>query len=103
MLTSRLTGLPFSFTAHARDLYQLPPTRLVRRVEAAAAVITCTEANGRHLAAVLPPSLRGKVHVVVHGVDVDRFHPSPDRPDADLPVILSAGRLVEKKGFPDLL
>jgi glycosyltransferase involved in cell wall biosynthesis len=103
MLTSRLTGLPFSFTAHARDLYQLPRSRLVRRVEAADAVITCTEANRRQLADVLPPSLVSKVHVVVHGVDVGRFHPATGRPAADPPVILSAGRLVEKKGFPDLL
>ena len=103
LLTSRLTGLPFSFTAHARDLYQVPRSRLVRRVEAAEAVITCTEANRRHLAALLPRALVHKVHVVVHGVDVDRFCPPADRPAGDPPVILSAGRLVEKKGFPDLL
>jgi glycosyltransferase involved in cell wall biosynthesis len=103
LLTSRLTDTPFSFTAHARDLYQVPRTRLVRRVAAAEAVVTCSDANRRHLEALLPPALVRKVRVVVHGVDVDRFHP-PDGPRAPrLPVILSAGRLVEKKGFPDLL
>jgi glycosyltransferase involved in cell wall biosynthesis len=103
LLASRLTGVPFSFTAHARDLYQVPAARLVRRAEAAEAVVTCCEANRRHLASTLPPALLRKVHVVVHGVDVDRFRPSPDRAPGDPPVILSVGRLVEKKGFLDLL
>jgi glycosyltransferase involved in cell wall biosynthesis len=103
VLASRLTGVPFSLTAHARDLYQLPAARLVRRAEAAEAIVTCCDANRRHLAAALPPALLGKVHLVVHGVDVDRFRPSLDRVPGDPPVILSVGRLVGKKGFPDLL
>jgi glycosyltransferase involved in cell wall biosynthesis len=103
LLTSRLSGVPFSFTAHARDLYELPPARLVRRVEAAEAVVTCCDANRRHLAAVLPGTLAGKVDVVVHGVDVERFRPPAGPAGNDPPVLLSVGRLVEKKGFPDLL
>ena len=103
LLASRLGGVPFSFTAHARDLYQLPPANLRRRVEEAEAVITCCEANRRHLAAVLPAALVAKVHVVVHGVDVVRFRPPEHRAAGDPPVILSVGRLVEKKGFPDLI
>jgi glycosyltransferase involved in cell wall biosynthesis len=95
--------VPFSFTAHARDLYELPTPRLARRVEAAEAVVTCCDANRRHLRAVLPPASFAKVHLVVHGVDVDRFRPSEDHVPNDPPVILSVGRLVEKKGFPDLL
>jgi glycosyltransferase involved in cell wall biosynthesis len=103
LLTSRLTGVPFTFTAHARDLYELPLTRVVRRLEAAEAVVTCCDANRRHLAAVLPRALADKVHLVVHGVDVDRFRPPAGGLGNDPPVLLSVGRLVEKKGFPDLL
>jgi glycosyltransferase involved in cell wall biosynthesis len=103
LLASRLTDVPFSFTAHARDLYELPTTRLARRVEAAEAVVTCCDANRHHLAEVLTPERFEKVHLVVHGVDVDRFRPDEDPVANDPPVILSVGRMVEKKGFPDLL
>src|SRR6185436_15313174 len=40
-LVHRLTGIPFSFTAHARDLYQVPEKVLADRIEQAECVITC--------------------------------------------------------------
>ena len=102
LLTSRLTGIPYSLTAHARDLYQIPVPSLLARVRAAAAVVTCCRANVDYLRAVLPPRLHARLRLIHHGVELDRFVPAP-RP-AEPPVrIVSVGRLVEKKGFPDLL
>src|SRR5262245_34555171 len=49
---SGLTGLPFSFTAHAKDIYleQLNPRDLLsRKLGAARFVATCTGANASHL------------------------------------------------------
>ena len=105
LLTHQLTGISFSFTAHARDLYQIPRQALVDRIAAATAVITCCSANLLYLHQVVPRDQRGKVQLIHHGVDLDRFRPPTDRvPDRDRrPLILSVGRLVEKKGFPDLL
>jgi glycosyltransferase involved in cell wall biosynthesis len=110
-LTHVITGVPWTFTAHARDLYQVLPEVLAERVASAAAVVTCCGANVEYLHATLPPALTDRVRLVHHGVDSGRFRPAA-RPDpvarADPvtrrdPVIVSAGRLVEKKGFGDLL
>jgi glycosyltransferase involved in cell wall biosynthesis len=53
---------------------------------------------------MLPETDHAKIQLIYHGVDVDNFFPSfPAEPPPKVPVILSVGRLVEKKGFPDLL
>ena len=103
LLTRRLTGVPYSVTAHARDLYQIPVPSLRARAHEASAVVTCCAANLHYLRSVLPAALHPRLHLIPHGVEVDRFVPAP-REASPAPVeILSVGRLVEKKGFPDLL
>jgi len=102
MLAARLTGLPFSFTAHARDLYELPAAGLAARTREATTVVTCCEANARYVESVVAPQDRPPVVVVHHGVDVRRFSPAGREPTTP-PLLVSVGRLVEKKGFPDLL
>ena len=56
LLVHRLTGLTFSMTAHARDLYQIPRSSLHARAEAATCVLTCCRANVDFLAAQLGPA-----------------------------------------------
>jgi glycosyltransferase involved in cell wall biosynthesis len=104
-LTHLLTGCTWSFTGHARDLLQIEPAVLVERVGSAEFVVTCCGANVDHLAGVLPPPLVDRVHLVHHGVDSGRFVPRPaEARDPMAPVVIvSAGRLVEKKGFEDLI
>jgi glycosyltransferase involved in cell wall biosynthesis len=102
MLTSMLTGLPFSFTAHARDIFKTNPPRLRERTEAAQFVVTCTRANQEYLRSLVEPRQREKILLGYHGVDAAKFTPI-ERPPNETPVILSVGRLVEKKGFPYLL
>jgi glycosyltransferase involved in cell wall biosynthesis len=103
LLTSRLTGLPFSVTAHARDLFQIPVSSLRARARDATAVVTCCAANVEYLRSVLPASLHPRLHLIHHGVEVDRFVPAPRTNTGSAVEIVSVGRLVEKKGFPDLL
>ena len=101
---SRLSGIPFSFTAHAKDIYQaeLNPGKLLeRKLDAARFVATCTCANAgvlrqRH-------ARPDEVHSIYHGLDTDYFSPSPQPVDTALPVILAVGRFVEKKGFDQLI
>jgi glycosyltransferase involved in cell wall biosynthesis len=105
LLASGLTGIPFSFTAHARDLYQLAARALIERAKAASAIVTCCAANQDYLRRALPEPLHARIRLIYHGADVEAFTPpaaSTPAPDA-APVILSVGRLVEKKGFPDLV
>jgi glycosyltransferase involved in cell wall biosynthesis len=102
--TSRLTGLPFSFTAHAKDIYQteLNPGRLLeRKLGAARFVATCTCENARVLRARHPRP--DEVHAIYHGLDTDWFSPGFRLAREGAPLLLAVGRLVEKKGFDRLL
>lgn len=99
MFASQLAGLPFSFTAHAKDIYlpELNPGNLLAlKLRRARFVVTCTGANEAHLRAVEPHS--APIHTIYHGLDTKKFVPLEQRA-TDLPVILSVGRFVEKKGY----
>jgi glycosyltransferase involved in cell wall biosynthesis len=98
----RLTDIPFSFTAHAKDIYLTSPAELTRKIESAACVLTCTEHNRQYLAGLLGRTVA--VHLAYHGVDVRRFGArrrfvSTGEP----PLILSVGRFCEKKGLKYLI
>jgi len=103
LLVKMLTGLPYSFTAHARDLVQIPSASLRTRTAAATALVTCCAANVRYVAETLPQDIPTPVHLIHHGVELDRFRPRPERQAVRVPRLLSIGRLIEKKGFADLL
>ncbi len=101
-LAATITGLPFSFTGHAKDLYSEdlnPAGLLARKTAAAEFVVTCTEANGGHLRAL---GTETPVHVVHHGLSTDfatlTAQPSR-RSQGQVLRILGVGRLVRKKGF----
>lgn len=93
-------GPPFSVTAHAKDLYTTLPRNLRIRGHAADFLVTCTAANARYLRELLNGDAAQRIHVLHHGVDLQRFVPIrsivPGR-------ILSVGRLVPKKGFAELI
>ena len=91
-----LLNKPFSVSAHAWDIYTQPKRRLRRRLANASFVTTCTGRACDYLAGLLP---QGRVTAVYHGLALNRFVPSP----ASAPVLLSVGRLVEKKGFAHLV
>ncbi len=66
-----ITGLSFSFTAHAKDIYSesLNPVGLLRRkLLAARFAVTCTEANRLHLQKLAPEA---NVYRIYHGVNAD--------------------------------
>lgn len=101
-----LTGLPFSFSAHAKDIYVSAPDLLARKIAAASFVLTCS-ASARDALTPLAGVDGAKVVLAHHGVDTSRFiAPSPSSPpagdDATLRV-LAVGRLVAKKGYPVLV
>ena len=102
---SLMTGIPFSFTTHAKDLYLTPKRVIQRRAAAATFVATCTGYNANYLREILPEDDQHKVHLVYHGIDLSLFAHQPNRAarGARVPVIMSVGRLVPKKGLDDLI
>ena len=104
---SRIAGVPFSFTGHARDIYteKLNPGGLLpRKIRAARFVVTCTEANRRHLRRLGDGA---NVHRVYHGLNVDfaRILADGGEPASRNGRfrVLAVGRLVAKKGFDVLV
>jgi glycosyltransferase involved in cell wall biosynthesis len=104
---SLLTGLPWSCSAHAKDIWTTPDWEKREKLACAAWVVTCTAANREHLAALAPA---GRVGLAYHGIDLRRFPPPPRRPpgpdgsDPSRPVMLvSVGRVVPKKGYDVLI
>lgn len=102
-----ICGLPWSCSAHAKDIWTSPDWDLAQKLRDAVFTVTCTAAGHARLQALAPS---GKtIALVHHGLKLDRFVPLPvfrsprDGSDSKMPVrILSVGRAVEKKGF-DLL
>lgn len=101
MFVKWLTGSPFSFTAHAKDLYLTPPALLREKMREADFVVTCTAANHDYLQRVGGDVTN--VHRIYHGTDLSLFRAAGERATSDPPLLLSVGRLVDKKGFDTLL
>src|SRR5262245_8884288 len=101
-LASRLTGVPYSVTARAKDIFHenVEHDDLCRKLQEAAGVITISDYHLQYLRTTFGP-LAAKVQRIYNGLDLEGFpFKSPeDRP----PVIVAVGRLVEKKGFDDLI
>ncbi len=101
MAVSALLGCPFTFTAHARDIYATP-SALAEKMRAAARVVTCTQYNVDYLRARCPDLPSGHIALVHHGVAVERAPTRAADPQADA-LVVAAGRLVDKKGFGILI
>jgi glycosyltransferase involved in cell wall biosynthesis len=103
-----MMGLPWSVSAHAKDIWTSPDWEKREKLAVADWAVTCTASGHAHLAALSPdPKL---VALCYHGVSLDRFPPAPrrgSRADGSNPtdpvVLLSVGRAVAKKGYDDLL
>ncbi|MCU0573032.1 MAG: glycosyltransferase [Syntrophobacteraceae bacterium] len=104
LFASELTGLPFSFTAHAKDIYTSEAVQLARKIARARFVVTCTRHNADYLARIARKSgASTPIHTIYHGIDLDFFSFGTDAPCQGPRRILSVGRLVAKKGYDDLL
>ncbi len=72
LIVSEVTGLPYSFTAHAGDV-TLFRTLLSEKVRRSQFVVTCTDDLRTDISRLLPLPVRGKVHLNYHGVALERF------------------------------
>lgn len=105
---SLISGLQWTCSAHAKDIWTSADRDLKGKLSAAQWVVTCTRIGFEHLQSLA--SDPDKVHLSYHGLDLDRFasHVEPaskrDGDNAADPVrLLTVCRAVEKKGLDTLL
>ncbi len=99
----QLIGLPYSFTAHAKDIYHdaVRPGSLRGKMRDARFVVTVSQYNQVYLQQMMGEET-ADIRCLYNGIDTTRFQPDPAsvrQPN----LILGVGRLVEKKGFDTLI
>ena len=129
MYAAKLAELPFSFTAHAKDIYTQRPSRVAEKMQHATFAVTCTRYNKNNLEAIarsfaapkappsyaLAPIANGApvrspqpgycpIHTVYHGIDLSLFSAPKQALTTQPPYsILTVARLVEKKGLNTII
>ncbi|PDT83824.1 glycosyltransferase family 4 protein [Sinorhizobium sp. BJ1] len=105
---SIMTGVPWTCSAHAKDIWTSSDWELAEKLERARWTVTCTRSGFEHLKSLTAE--KSRVHLSYHGLDLHRFpsfegeHSRRDGSDPGDPVrILSVGRAVAKKGYDILL
>ncbi|TXH39308.1 MAG: colanic acid biosynthesis glycosyltransferase WcaL [Rhodospirillaceae bacterium] len=117
---SLMTGIPWSCSAHAKDIWTTPDWEKREKLTSLDWLVTCTASGHRHLQDLAAEP--AKLSLVYHGLDFRRFplpaqdqaaaplSPDKERSGKERPgkearplVILSVGRAVPKKGYDDLL
>jgi glycosyltransferase involved in cell wall biosynthesis len=101
-LVHRLTGIPFSFTAHGSDLHR-DQHMLKPKVDDAAIVVTISEYNRRLIAAECGAAADAKIEVVHYGTDTELFAPAPEPTARPVPVVVCVASFEEVKGHEHLL
>lgn len=106
--TSLMNGIPWTCSAHAKDIWTSPDWELEGKLSDTRWTVTCNQTGFDRLRILA--NGRNHVHLSYHGLDLDRFgpfsgeHAMRDGSDCDDPVtIVSVGRAVGKKGYDVLL
>ncbi|MGO4569515.1 glycosyltransferase [Rhizobium sp. 2YAF20] len=105
---SIMTGVPWTCSAHAKDIWTSPDWELLEKLGRARWTVTCTHSGFDHMRSLT--GAKDRVHLSYHGLDLARFnhvgepHSNRDGSEPADPVrIVSVGRAVEKKGYDVLL
>lgn len=105
---SLMSGLPWSCSAHAKDIWTSPEWELKEKLDELDWLVTCTSVNADYLRGLAADG--NKVELMYHGLDLSRFpeysarsHSRDGTNPANPVQFLSVGRAVRKKGYDDLL
>ena len=101
-IASLLTGVPYSITAHAKDIFHedVDDKQLERKFSDASAVVTVSNFNVTDLTRRFPRQAKQIIRIY-NGLPLAQY---PFRDPCDrVKKIVAVGRLVEKKGFSDLI
>ncbi|MGO2632286.1 MAG: glycosyltransferase family 4 protein [Galactobacter sp.] len=107
-MAAALAGIRYSFTAHAKDIFheEVDPEDLRAKLRDAGAVVTVSDFNLDFLHSTYGEAAESTVRIY-NGIALERFPFTAPELKADTdssdPVVISVGRLVEKKGFDTLI
>lgn len=99
-----LTGIPYSVTVHAHDIF-VDKTMLAEKIKDAKAVVAISEFNRQYLARYLGEEILDKVFVIHCGIELARYkqHEKEKKIRNEIFNIISIGSLQPYKGFSCLL
>ncbi len=102
-IAHRLLGVPFSFSAHAHDLYEYE-CMVGRKLSAASFVMTCTQYNLGYLSKLVPEK-KHAVKLIYHGQNLAPYREDAKHrePPGKVFRILSIGTFYKTKGFDTLI
>jgi len=102
-LASSITGLPYSFTAHAMDIFKsdLSKKSLAKKMRRAKFVVSISEYNRRYLSQFVDGD-SGKIARIYNGINLERFKPDGRCKNGRF-TFLCVARFVEKKGHRILI
>ena len=98
-LAAMFAKISYSFTAHAKDIFHQDVCKenLATKFREAATAVTVSDFNVQHLQEIGA----NRLVRIYNGLDLNRFPFAT--PEKRLPRVVGIGRLVEKKGFIDLV
>jgi colanic acid/amylovoran biosynthesis glycosyltransferase len=100
LIASHMLDIPFSISAHARDVF-VEGELIPLKIESAKFVSICNSyAYAKALEILGDRADKSKVKLIYHGIDSKMFESVSNLPEWDVPAIFLGGtRLVEKKGL----
>lgn len=101
LMATHLAGLPYSFMAHAYDVF-VDTLLLPEKLTTAKFAATCSFFNIEYLRSHFAAARRARLEVIRYGLDPAAFPPRRPVPHT-VPTVLGVGRLVETKGFHTLI
>lgn len=101
-ISSHFSNVPFSFTAHAKDIFHedIDFRELQTKLRDASAVVTVSDYNFNYLQRTFG-SYANSVRRIYNGMDLKKL--SYRKPENRKPNIITIGRLIEKKGLDVLI
>jgi glycosyltransferase involved in cell wall biosynthesis len=100
MYAAGMSAVPFSFTAHANDLFERG-WLLDKKVQRSRFTVTISDYNKQFIRK--SGGAEHKIHVIRCGVNHQAFVARNGRTENPIPKIGTLGRMVEKKGIDDLI